>query len=97
MTELVFLGNEFIQLKANGALQYFSEFTNYVELLHHLLFFYFASLKAGDMHRTLMPPEKGTGTQILLINSFLALSAFAKIFTFFRAIPSMAKMVILMT
>lgn len=70
---------------------------NYMELFHHFSFFYLAVLKAKDMNKTLMPPAKEVGTQILLVNSLVSMSAFTKLFTFFRAIPSMAKMVILIT
>lgn len=96
VTQILFLINEFIQMKVNGS-AYFSEFLNYMELSHHFLYLYFARLKAADMNRTLMPPAKDTGADILLVNSLVSLTAFFKLFTFFRAIPSMAKMVILIT
>lgn len=49
-------------MRVNGVALYFSEFLNYMELGHHLLFFFFAFQKANDMNRALMPPDKGTGT-----------------------------------
>lgn len=45
--------------------------------------------------QTMMPPAKGVDSTIQIVNTLVSITAFAKIFNFFRAIEKLAKMVIL--
>ena len=76
---------------------YFLDPLNYMELIHHGLFFFFVSLKLGVMDKTLMPPAAGVSSTILVVNSLVSFTALTKIFTFFRAFSTLAKMVMLIS
>lgn len=42
-----------------------------------------------------MPPAKDTDAQMLLVNSLVSLTALSKLFSFFRANPTLARIILL--
>lgn len=96
LSQLWFFRNELMKLLFKGT-GYFKELGNYVELGHTLLFFYFLYLKYSVMDKTLLPPDQGVGSHVILINSFVAFTAFGKVLLFLRAVPMMARVVMVIT
>lgn len=96
VTTSIFLFNELIQMRAFKQ-EYFKEKLNVFELLHFSLFFAVASMRLEYLGHTLLPPTISVSFHVKLLNSLCSLTSFIKLFSFFRANQTFAKMVILIT
>lgn len=87
---------EFIQMAYRKS-KYLNQLLNIFELLHYTLIIYFTGLRYMYLGQVLLPPEKAVNFHYRFVNSLISLTSFGKLYSFFRANDTMAKMVILIT
>jgi len=87
---------ELSQMLLLGPKTYLMQFMNYMELLMIGLFPYYAWLRLSHPI-ALLPPDRAASDEMIIANTTLSLLTFFKLFSFFRAVPVMAKMFTLIT